>query len=241
MGNCKKGKPLFKGHQQPRIPLNANYYDLSVEKNIEWQSNLAQEYGVYGFGIYHYWFNNEKNLLTRPAEIIRDSEKVNINYFLIWDNGSWVRSWSNVFGNSWAPIQEKSLNKDVEKPVLIPYIIGTEKDWLNHYNSVIVHFLSKKYIKKDNKPVFVIFNYDDVVNRMCEYWNTLAKKDGFDGIHFIFRKIDSIHKPREYFDFKYEPVYSGWREVSFYQRIINKYRKVFKISEPVSKYDYDRI
>jgi len=24
----KRGKPLFKGHMQPRIPLNNNYYDL---------------------------------------------------------------------------------------------------------------------------------------------------------------------------------------------------------------------
>lgn len=56
----KKAQPLYRGHQQPRVPLNNNYYDLSIKDNIAWQAKLAKEYGIYGFGIYHYWFNNEK-------------------------------------------------------------------------------------------------------------------------------------------------------------------------------------
>ena len=27
----KKAKPLFRGHQQPRVPLKNNYYDLSIK------------------------------------------------------------------------------------------------------------------------------------------------------------------------------------------------------------------
>ena len=53
---AKNAKPLFEGHKQPRIPLNNNYYDLSEVNTIRWQAQLAKRYGVYGFGIYHYWF-----------------------------------------------------------------------------------------------------------------------------------------------------------------------------------------
>ena len=97
----KKAKPLYKGHTQPRVPLNDNYYDLSQVDSVEWQAKLANEYGIYGFGVYHYWFNNEKNLLTRPAEILRDSKNGYVKYFFSWDNANWKRSWSNVKGNDW--------------------------------------------------------------------------------------------------------------------------------------------
>ena len=30
---CKRAKPLYPGHNQPRVPLNNNYYDLSVKEN----------------------------------------------------------------------------------------------------------------------------------------------------------------------------------------------------------------
>ena len=103
----KNAKSLFDGHQQPRVPLNDNYYDLSLKENVAWQAQLAKEYGIDGFGVYHYWFNNEQNLLTKPAEIIRDNDDIDINYFFVWDNGNWIRSWSNVAGNDWAPIAEK--------------------------------------------------------------------------------------------------------------------------------------
>ena len=74
--NVKKAKPLFDGHIQPRVPLNDNYYDLSLKENVKWQAELAKEYGIYGFGVYHYWFNNDKNLLTKPAEIMRDNDEI---------------------------------------------------------------------------------------------------------------------------------------------------------------------
>lgn len=69
----KKAEPLFVGHDQPRVPLGNNYYDLSLKDNIVWQAKLAKQYGIDGFGIYHYWFNNDKNILTKPAEIILEN------------------------------------------------------------------------------------------------------------------------------------------------------------------------
>ena len=40
----KKAQPLYKGHQQPRVPLNNNYYDLSIKENIAyWRRNATDQ------------------------------------------------------------------------------------------------------------------------------------------------------------------------------------------------------
>ena len=236
----KNAKPLFMGHQQPRVPMSGEYYDLSLEKNVVWQSKLAEKYGIYGFGVYHYWFNNEVNLLTKPAEIIRDSKDVNIKYFLAWDNASWKRSWSNVPGNDWAP-QAETKDAKIGPSVLIQYELGIEKDWENHYISVRAHFLSPKYIKVENKPIFIIFNYSDDIARMCDFWSELAKKDGFDGVHFIVKSKKGIDIAERFHMFEYEPLHSGWPRLSFMRRGEVKIRKILHLKSRIFKYNYDKV
>ena len=40
--NVKKTKPVFEGHQQPRIPLNNNYYNLLDNNVKKRQADLAK-------------------------------------------------------------------------------------------------------------------------------------------------------------------------------------------------------
>ena len=47
--NVAKAKPLFKGHDQPRIPADLGYYDLRMTEVREEQARLAQEVGIEGF------------------------------------------------------------------------------------------------------------------------------------------------------------------------------------------------
>lgn len=242
----KKAKPLFEGHQQPRVPLNNNYYDLSIKENVKWQSDLAIKYGIDGFGVYHYWFNNEKNILTKPAEIIRDNDDILINYFLAWDNYSWRRTWSNLPGNSWAPTLEAQNKKGPS--TLIEYILGNKQDWKKHYNYVKSHFYSDKYIKIENKPVFIIFYFSDEIDKMCNYWNELSKQDGFDGIYFIFKRqekgrlIRMTKEPNRVLLFNYEPMYNGWQNTSLFTRIYSKVLKSCGIKkEGYTVLNYDKI
>ena len=237
----KNAKPLFKGHQQPRVPMNENYYDLSIKDNVKWQCKLAKEYGVYGFGIYHYWFNNDKNLLTKPAEIILENDDVDINYFFTWDNVSWKRTWSNVDGNDWAPLVDGQNKNSIGPQLLIQYTLGEEKDWERHYNYVRNHFLSPKYIKKDNNPVFCIMNYSKEIERMCNYWQGLARKDGFDGIHYIFKEYRFLNIPSNRYRFCYEPSSSGWDSTSIIERIINRIKKDFRLNNHLQVRNYDKI
>lgn len=220
----KNAKPLFEGHQQPRVPLNENYYDLSKKENIEWQCKLAQEYGIYGFGIYHYWFNNDKNLLTKPAEIILENEDIETHFFFAWDNMSWKRSWSNVrMANDWAPLLDEKEEKG--PAILIPYILGSKEDWRNHYNYLLPYFKDKRYIKKENRPVFMILHHSKDVKKMCEYWEELAREDGFDGLFFIFcfrNRFQYTGLPHGEYVFKYEPSFSGWVSESLIDKVFRK-------------------
>ena len=154
----KKAKPLFKWHNEPRIPLNNNYYSLDNPDSLKWQANLAREYGVYGFGIYHYWFSSSLNLLTKPAELILNNKDIDINFFFIWDNTSWKRTWSVIKrGNDWAPDFDNASSQNKNNGILAELIYGEESDWEKPFNYLLPFFKDSRYIKIDNKPAFAFF------------------------------------------------------------------------------------
>lgn len=137
--NVSKAKPLFKGHNQPRVPLNNNYYDLSNIDDIRWQCQLAEDYNVYGFCYYHYWFNGHK-LLEKPVELLQQHPDIKTRYCLCWANESWARTWDGR-------------NTDI----FIEQNYGEEKEWLDHIQYLEQFFNDDRYICVDNKPMFVIY------------------------------------------------------------------------------------
>ena len=90
--NVKKAKPLFEGHQQPIVPLNNNYYDMTKPETLQFQADLANEYGVHGFIYYHYWFNG-KLLLEKPCEVLLEHSEIQNHYCFCWANETWARTW----------------------------------------------------------------------------------------------------------------------------------------------------
>ena len=86
--NVKTARKLFWNHNQPRVPLNDNYYDLSDIDIMVWQSELAKKYGIYGFAYYHYWFGGKK-LLEKPLEQMLVHREVDMPYCLAWANEEW--------------------------------------------------------------------------------------------------------------------------------------------------------
>lgn len=237
----KKSRPLYNGHNQPNEPLNQFYYDLSEVSSIKWQVELARNHGIGGFAFYHYWFSEEKNLLTKPSELFLAHKEFDIQFMFAWDNISWKRSWSNVQGNDWSPVADSNYEMLKEtQNLLVEYKVGNEKEWKAHFAYLSPFFRDDRYIKVTNKPVFLIWHPSDAVIKMVNYWNLLAKKDGWDGIYIIY-KYNSVEKfyPNENYFF-YEPVCSGWNSVG--QRIRSKLHKKYanSIRKP-QLYSYDHI
>lgn len=236
----KNAKKLFKNHVQPKVPLNNYYYDLSNVDVIKWQAELALKYGVDGFNIYHYWFKDGKQALNIPAELLLNNKEINIEFMFTWDNTSWVRSWSNVSGNDWAPSYEGSQKY---RQILLELDYGNESQWEKHFNYLLPYFKDKRYIKIEGKPVFGFMKSRDVsvLSRMRDCWQKLAKNNGFPGLYLISKQ--SIKDPFLFDNtFFYEPIHSGWRYSS---AIDSKFKKVFGVSLkklPFFKYimSYDR-
>lgn len=183
--NTRKAKPLFNGHYQPREPYRDFYYDLTDPRVREWQANLAKTYGIYGFCYYHYWFNG-KRLLEKPFDAVLASGKPDFPFCLSWANESWTRKWD---GGS--------------KDVIMPQHYGGEKDWEAHFNYLLNAFQDERYIRIDDKPLFIIYRPEVIPNltKMLDYWDTLAKQNGLKGIYFVqtfngFRPL----KPNKRFD-----------------------------------------
>lgn len=237
----KNAKPIIEGQIQPTVPLNNNYYDLSSTDVLRWQANLAKKYGVYGFGFYHYWFSSDKNLLQTPSENYLKNKDINLNFCFAWDNSSWVRTWSGIRGNDWAPTQDiAEKNEKTEKQqVLVEYKIGDIKDWRKHFDYLLPFFRDERYIKINNKPVFIIFNYDQDIDKMCENWNNWAREYGFSGIEFIFR-LNLVHKVNtKYPVFNYEP--SSAFDINLIHYGYLKIKKDLGLYKTPAIYDYEVI
>lgn len=176
--NVKGAKPLFEEHNQPRVPLNENYYDLSDVETLKWQCKIAKEHGIYGFCMYHYWFSG-KLLLEKPMEMLLAHPEIDIKYCISWANGEWRDAWK---------AKDKSNSK-----VLIFDDSDDEQGWVDHFNYMLPFFKDKRYISENNKPLLVIYTPYVILklNKMLDLWTKMAKDAGFDGLTYIYQSASS--------------------------------------------------
>ena len=240
----KSAKQYFKDVKQPKVPLNDNYYDLSKMETLEWQVKLAKEYGIDGFCFYHYWFSSNKQLLQTPAENFLKNKELDIHFCFAWDNAPWKRTWSTQFGNDWAPIFDDDNVKQKGPSLLINFEYGTEQDWEKHFNYLLPFFKDTRYLKKGNKPVFILWNYYEIdkIKRMLKYWNKRAVDFGFDGVYVIF-KFSKKYETCGLGDasFFYEPIHAGWERSGIFSRIMVKMFRIVTKGRFPRKYSYDVI
>lgn len=175
--NVRDAKPLFEGHNQPRVPLNNNYYDLSDIETLKWQCRIAKEYGIYGFCMYHYWFNGHL-LLEKPMEMLLAHPEIDIKYCISWANHDWTDAW-------------KASNR--QPKVLIAHNFDDEKDWVDHFNYLLPFFKDPRYMTENNKPLMVIYipNIIRKLKKMLDVWSQMARENGFDGLTFIYQSAAS--------------------------------------------------
>lgn len=245
--NVKKGKPQFRGHYQPRVPLGDRYYDQSQKDVIQWQIDLAKSYGIYGFCHYHYWFDG-KQLLETPTNIMMASKDLRFPFCLAWANETWSRRWDGR-----------------DHDILIKQTHIPEKErWLNHFNYLIKAWQDDRAIKIDGKPVFLIYRSHriDRIEDMFDFWREQAHQAGLDGLYFIAIKQYEfpIKEVLKHFDAvvqfqPFEAIYSP----DFKGPILNnsqRFQSMHRLPEPILKafrslrtsffksltfYDYDQV
>ena len=170
----KKARPLFKGHDQPKIPLGGDYYDLDQDgaKTLARQASLAKKYGVYGFSIYRYYFNG-RSLMDKPLRTLLDHPEIDINYNICWANESWTRTWYGL-----------------SDQILIAQEYGQRDDWRRFFDDLLPFFRDGRYIKIDNRPVLQIYKTFDIpcFEEMAAAFNEWAVEYGFKGVYIISGK-----------------------------------------------------
>lgn len=175
--NVKGATPLYEGQYQPRVPLNNNYYDLNEVETLRWQCELAKKYGIYGFCMYHYWFNGHL-LLEKPMEMLLAHPEIDIKYCISWANHDWSDGWK---GSSKAP------------KILIAHDFDDEQDWVNHFNYMLPFFQDPRYMCVNGKPIMVIYipNLIGKLNKMLDLWTKMAKENGLEGLTYIYQSAAS--------------------------------------------------
>ncbi len=193
----KNAKPLFIGHNQPRIPLNERYYNLLERESLEFQTKLMKTYGIDGMCFYHYYFKNGKKILEKPVENLLKWTDIDMPFCFCWANESWVRTWSNVnSGAVWSSIYDNSSYTEGERGILLEQKYGIEEDWEQHFNYLLPFFEDSRYIKKNGCPVFVIYkpNHIHCLSEMKICWNKLAQRSGIESIYFIESSMTRLEK-----------------------------------------------
>lgn len=222
--NVKNAKPLFEGHNQPRVPLNNNYYDLSDIETLKWQCKLAKDYGIYGFCMYHYWFNGHL-LLEKPMEMLLAHPEIDIKYCISWANHDWTDGWKA---------------QDRAPRVLIAHDFDDEKDWVDHFNYMLPFFRDSRYMTENNKPLMVIYipNLIRKLNKMLDLWTKMSKEAGFDGLTYIYQSASSSFDPswdRSRFNYGVE-MNPGYANMSFQtKRNAGVFPKLMKYSREIKR------
>lgn len=206
--NTVKAKPLYRGHKQPNLPSDLGFYDLRVPEVRQQQADLAKNHGITGFAYWHYWFGNGKRILERPFDEVLQSGKPDFPFCLAWANETWTGVWHGL--------------KD---RILIEQTYPGETDHILHFKHLLPAFQDKRYIKIDNKPIFIIYlpQFLPDTAKFTKLWNDLAIQNGLEGIYFIgIFTMDWDHK-KEGFDEK--SVHPLHQYMSMYLTNSNKKRK----------------
>ena len=222
--NVKKGKPLFSGHNQPIIPLNNNYYDMTDPVTFQNQASLARDFGVYGFIYYHYWFNG-KLLLEKPCEILLKHQEIHNHFCFCWANETWARTWDGH-----------------ETDILIKQEYGGKSDWDKHIDYLLPFFRDERYIKVNDKPMMCFYSCCRIekFNEMIDYWNEKLQQAGFGGMHVV-EFINSFNKGNHDINSdvvaEYEPLCTSKYYISPVKKAMRIINKKFGLIDFLS-YDY---
>ena len=178
---------LYEGHNQPRIPLNDNYYDLLEHDVMAWQAELMKKYEIDGLCMYHYWFKDGKRILEKPVENLLCWKDIYMPFCFCWANETWARSWSNIQNkNVWTDTYEKEQFVG-DNGILLEQKYGNEDQWREHFYYLLPFFKDERYIKIDGRPLFLIYKAESVpcLIEMLYCWRTLCRLCDLPDIYVV--------------------------------------------------------
>ena len=176
--NVAKARPLFRGHEQPKIPADLGFYDLRLPETRELQAEYAKRAGISAFCYWHYWFGNGVRMMQNPLEEVIRLGKPDFPFCLAWANHTWYQKfWSN--GNSRFSLEKSK--------VLVEQMYPGKEDYKLHFQNMLPAFQDTRYFKIDGRLVFVVYAPEKLpdAHGFISYWQELAKENKLPGFYFI--------------------------------------------------------
>jgi glycosyltransferase involved in cell wall biosynthesis len=157
--NLGRALPRFVGHQQPRVPRDLGYYDLSDPRTLPRQIEMAKAAGLHGFVFYTYWFNGHR-LLEGPLEQLLADPALDFPFCAMWANENWTRRWDGL-----------------EREILIAQDYRARDD-----AALVAHFArlfaDARYIRVAGRPLLMMYRVTlipDAARRIAR-WRTLFRE-----------------------------------------------------------------
>ncbi|PRD29688.1 UNVERIFIED_CONTAM: wxcX [Trichonephila clavipes] len=164
--NVTRARPMFPGHDQPRVPTELGYYDLRLEETQVAQARLASAFGIHGFCYYYYWFDGRK-LLNHPVEQMARSTRIDTGFCVCWANENWSRNWD---GQNRHVLMEQTYTME-SNLALIRELIPMMKD--------------PRWIRHEGRPVMMVYRISIIPNWLetAVAWREECRKAGLGEIH----------------------------------------------------------
>lgn len=173
--------PLFKGHEQPLVPADLGYYDLTEPEIFRRQIDLAKLYGVGAYCFYLYWFGG-KLLLERPLENYLEDPSLDLPFCLCWANENWSRRWDGL-----------------DQEILIEQDHSVTDDFA--FIAHCARFMrDPRYLRVSGKPVLLVYRPSllpsplDTANR----WRAWCRQQGLGEIFLVYPQSFDSAPPADF-------------------------------------------
>lgn len=178
--NVVNARPLFPGHDQPRVPAELGYYDLRSPAVRTAQAALAREHGIEAFCYYHYWFAGRR-LLERPLQTVLASGEPDFPFCVCWANQSWRGTWYGAPGRT-----------------LIEQRYPGAGDHRRHFEALLPAFSDPRYVRVNGRPLFLIFQPEELpdARRTLDLWREFARRAGLPGLYIVCQHHDPAFDAR---------------------------------------------
>ena len=173
-------RPRFDGHRQPRVPLDG-LFDEATPESAEDQIGLARRYGVDGFLVDFYWYDDGPYLARALDEgLLAAPNRNEIEFALMWANHELV----DIF--PYDPSTDATPPRLKDGAIGMPAFRRMARHVIAHY------FTQPNYLKIDGKPWFSIYELGNFIlglggisaaKAALEWFESEAVAAGFPGLH----------------------------------------------------------
>ena len=176
----KSAKPRFEGHRQPRVPIDG-YFDEATAAGAERQISMAKKYGVDGFLVDYYWYDDGSYLQAGLDDgLLAAENSEDVEFALMWANHELVDIFPHDDPANHFPTQLK--NGAIDRPAF--------EKMARHV--IDAYFSRPNYLKVEGRPWFSIYEIGNLILGLggvdeaasaLRWFDEETKRAGFAGIH----------------------------------------------------------